>query len=576
MRRPDPSALLLGVALHGAEHLRQVCDALSEEHFPAGEPRRMFRLMRQAALHLLGTGNGHGPVAPVIEALARDEGKPFLASTIAELYDTAKKLLEADPGMPALLIEAVRMRARRRSPRTATPADAPDVGEHPTDLGNARRLVARYGADLRYCHPWKRWLAWDDRRLAPDVTGRVVQLAKETALGIYDEAKAASDEKVKLALAQHAARSEGERRLAAMIVLAQSEPTIPVVPGQLDTDPWLLNVSNGTLDFRTGDLRPHRREDLLTKLAPVTYDPEARCPTWEAFLDRLFGATPEVAAFLQRFCGYALTGSIHEHVLVIAHGPGANGKTTFARTLRAMLGDYAAVTSAETFLLRRGDNIPSDLAALRGARLVVASEIESGRRLAESLVKAASGGDPLTARHLFSEWFTFQPEFKLLLMTNHRPVIRGTDLAMWRRIRLVPFTTVIPPDEQDRDLPEKLLGELPGVLAWAVRGCRTWQAEGLGLPDVVRGATEAYRAEQDTLAAFLEECVIREEGARVTAAILYHVYRGWCEQNRERADSKKAFGLLLSEHGFRSVREGHSGGRAWEGLRLRDGLDADA
>lgn len=568
-RRPDAETRALGAALHDAETARLITDGLSAECFRPGFNRHLFRLITQALTHFIGGRNGHANTLPVVEALARDEGKPIAASVLAELYDGA------DGDDPLLLIEVLQGRARRSRKGSPAPELAADVGDHPTDLGNARRLVAQHGADLRYCHPWKGWRVFDGRRWAPDSTGEVMRLAKATALRIYEEAKACKDEKQKLALAQHAARTEGERKLVAMMSLAQSEPGVPVVPGQLDTDPWLLNVLNGTLDLRTGELRPHRREDLLTKLAPVAYNPETSCPTREAFLARLFGETSDVTAYLQRFCGYCLTGSTQEHVLNIAYGPGANGKTTFARTVRAVLGEYAAVTSAETFLLRRGDSIPNDLAALRGARLVVASEIESGRRLAESLVKAASGGDPLSARHLFCEWFEFEPQFKLLMMTNHRPVIRGTDHAIWRRIRLVPFTTVIPPDEQDPRLPEKLLSELPGILAWAVRGCRAWQAEGLGLPEAVRGATDAYRAEQDTLAAFLEECIVQEEGARVMASALYQVYRDWCDQARERPDSKKTLGLLLAEHGFHSVR-GHGGSRAWEGLRLREALEGDA
>jgi putative DNA primase/helicase len=271
----------------------------------------------------------------------------------------------------------------------------------------------------------------------------------------------------------------------------------PVIPEHLDQDPWLFNVENGTIDLKTGELRPHERGALITKLAPVQYDREAECPTWWKFLMRIFNGNLALIEFLQKAVGYALTGSTREQCLFFLHGLGANGKSTLLEIIHTLLGDYAHRTSSETFLIKKSGGIPNDVAALRGARLVGAVEVESGRRLAEVLIKEMTGGDRISARFLHAEWFDFKPEFKIFLAANHKPVIRGTDHAIWRRIHLIPFNVQIPKPEQDRDLPEKLKAELPGILNWALEGCQMWQLYGLEPPAEVQAATQDYREEMD-------------------------------------------------------------------------------
>ena len=343
---------------------------------------------------------------------------------------------------------------------------------------------------------------------------------------------------------------------------------IPVLPEQLDTDRWLLNVLNGTIDLRTGDLREHRRENLITKLAPVIYDPEAACPVWLAFLNRIMCNNDVVIDFLQRAIGYALTGDTREQCLFLLYGTGANGKSTFIETLRAMLGDYACQTDFTTFLVSRSDAVRNDLAALRGGRFVSAVEVESGRHLNEALVKQVTGGDAITARFLYQEFFTFLPQFKIFLAANHKPVIWGTDDGIWRRIRLIPFTETIPVSEQDKNLLAKLRSELPGILNWAIEGCLAWQRSGLGEPEEIDFATEMYREESDPVGCFIEDCCEINPEAKTQARKLYEAFREWCEDSGELAMNKKRFGMRLEEREFKKTRIGNM--RGWLGLKLNN------
>lgn len=427
------------------------------------------------------------------------------------------------------------------------------------DVGHGPEL-----GDLLVAHPDTELPLGGDRRWARDETGEVMRRAKATALALFHEALVIDDADTRKAFLRHARQSQNAGRLTAMVMLARSEPEIVLIADDLDTDPWLLTVANGTLDLRTGELRPHRREDLITKLAPVAYDPEARCPTFDRFLERI---QPDTAmrAFLQRVCGYALTGDTREQVLFILSGHGANGKTTFLEAIRKGLQDYALATRPETFLAKRGDTIPNDVAALHGARFVYAVEPEAGRHLAEGLVKQLTGGDIVSARFLHREFFAFRPAFKLFLSANRKPAIRGTNHAIWRRIRLVPFTVTIPDAEQDKTLPAKLEAELPGVLRWLVDGCLTWQREGLMPPAAVTDATEHYREEMDRLADFLAERCVVDSSAHVGKTALYQEYVLYCE-HRERPLSKAEFAEALRERGFVESRTGKE--RRWRGLQL--------
>lgn len=453
-----------------------------------------------------------------------------------------------------------------------TPVTAPAVRveEHLTDLGNARRFVAMHGNVIRFVPAWKAWLLWDGRCWQRDDLGAVHRLARETVATMYlDAAKEENDDR-RRKLAAFAIGSESEKRLRAMVSLAESEDGIAVRENTLDRDPWLLNVANGTLDLRTGELRGPDPADLVTHALDVSYEPDSTCPLWWLFLARVFNADDDLGRFVQRAVGYTLTGSTREQVFLILYGSGANGKSTFLETVRAMLGPLAQSARFDSFLVKRGDAIPNDIARMRGARIVTASESEGGRRLSEATIKDLTGGDSVTARFMKAEFFDFNPTAKIWLSTNHRPEIRGTDWAIWRRVRLVPFGVTIPEAERDVDLKEKLRAELPGILAWAVAGCRDWQAHGLGSAVAVTTSTDAYRREMDLLGDFLDECCVIGRDFRVTSGDLYAKYKTWSENGGINPMAQRTFKLRLEERpeGVRVFRD-TGGVRTWQGVALK-------
>lgn len=435
-----------------------------------------------------------------------------------------------------------------------------------SDVGSARRLVQRHGANLRYVHDFGRWLVWDDGRWQHDRLGLVRALMKETIEAAHADVAEIADEKERAKVRRFLLDAERESRIRGAIALAESTPGIAILPEELDRDPMLLNVANGTLDLRDGVLRDQRREDLITRKIDVAYDPAATAPAWAAFLDRVLAGDSDLIGFVRRAVGYSLTGRTTEQVLLILYGSGANGKSTFVNTVLGLLGDYAQQAPAETFLERR-DGIPNDVARLRGARMVAASELGEGRRLNEALVKRMTGGDRIAARYMRAEWFEFSPQFTPWLATNHRPEIRGTDHAIWRRIRLVPFTQTIPDHEQDPDLPEKLRAELPGILAWAVQGCLEWKRHGLAAPAAVLAATDEYRADQDVLGQFLDERCDLDQDSAIKASELHTALEYWTRENGHEPMSQKALASRLVDRGFQ--RDRRKNGVHWLGLHLR-------
>lgn len=451
---------------------------------------------------------------------------------------------------------------RKKAARTVSLAEA----EY-TDVANARRLVERHGQDLRYCDPWRKWLVWDGSCWKEDDTREVLRRAKEMIRAMYAEAERLAD-RDRQALVKHALQTERNvNRIRAALELAKDG--VPILPREMDNDAWLLNVANGTIDLRTGEIREHKRGDYITRMSPVAFEPGAACELWTSFLHRIFAGKAELIAFVQRLFGYCLTGDVREQLLIVFHGTGANGKSTLLNLVLLALADYAMKATPELMLLKAIDSHPTERADLFGRRLVVAMETDEGRRLAESLVKELTGGDPIRARRMREDHWQFMPSHKLILCTNHRPVVKGTDHAIWRRIRLVPFDVVIPDAEQDKTLADKLRAELPGILAWCVRGCLDWQRDGLGLPEEVKAATAAYRDEQDVLGAFLAECCARGPHYRIKAGAIYGGYRDWCKRTGETEVKQRTFGMAMTERGFE--RQDNNG--IWYvGLDLRSEL----
>ncbi len=446
-----------------------------------------------------------------------------------------------------------------------------------TDAGNAERFAGKNGGDVRFVQSWDKWLVWNEKFWSCDARAAVLRRAKLTARGILGEAAACKDDGRQQQLAKWWKASESSGKLSSMLALAKAEEGIAVSHETFDVRDLLLNVENGTIDLESGKLGPHEREHLLTKCAPVPYDQSAKCPQWRAFLDRVMGGNKKLVAFLQRAVGYSLTGSTSEQVLFFLHGAGANGKSTFCHVLLDLLGPYGTVGAPNMLLAKRGEAHPTEQADLFGARAVVLQEVEAGRAWAEVTLKQLTGGDTVKARHMREDFWSFRPTHKFWVAANHKPAVRGTDYAVWRRLLLVPFTVTIPRKEQDPDLLDKLRAELPGILRWAVDGAVSWKdAGGLFPPPEVTIATEEYRCAEDLVAQFVNECCEKEAGVTAPGGALYDAYVNWCRATGESAMSNRRFGDRLTEQGFPPKHV--KAGIARQGLRLTtygDGADRD-
>jgi putative DNA primase/helicase len=444
------------------------------------------------------------------------------------------------------------------------------VDEYPwTDSGNAERLVALHGLDLKFVPKWNKWLSWDGARWVED-QGAVFRAAKATARAMLKAAADVDDDNRRQAAIKFATKSESRASLEAMVALARHESAVAIAHDQLNTDRMLFNVKNGTIDLRTGKLRSHRRADLITRLAPVEYDSAATCPTWDTFLDRVMNGDRDVISYLQKVQGYALTADIREHILAFLFGSGRNGKSTYLGVVHAFMGDYATPAPRGLLFRARGERHPTELATLHGKRFVTCSEIGDGQAFDEALVKDLTGGDPVECRRMHEDFWTYTPSHKLFVAGNYKPVVRGDDEGIWRRLRLIPWLVQIPINEVDRTLSDKLRAELPGILRWAVEGCLAWQREGLTEPAAVRSATTAYREESDALGEFFRLSVVFEAGATIARKELREAYETHCRESGCEPLGAKRFASRLRERGVTeaNVRQGVKFANGWKGVRL--------
>lgn len=447
------------------------------------------------------------------------------------------------------------------------------IGSSPdtqTELANSRRFVALHGHSVRYCFPRKTWLVWDGKRWAEDISGYVERCAKDVPDAIWRESLHLNDAQA----LKFASASASGRSIRATLELARSE--LPLSPDEMDRDPWLLNCANGTLDLRTGRLEPWDRDRLISCLCPTEYHPAAESPIWNEFLSSTFGGDSDLIEYLQRFLGYCLTGQVSEQMLAVLSGEGSNGKSTLLTAFMQMLGpDYAMKAPHDLLLSRRNDSHPTALADLHRKRFAACVETPDDAKLNETLVKELTGGDRIRARRCYENSFEFRPTHKLVLCTNHRPLVEGTDHGIWRRIALIPFNSHFWDPSKgetgsaelqiDPDLPENLEAERESILAWCVHGCHEWLHNGMQQPSAVRNATSQYRRDEDVISQWLADRCTQSRGSRVKGADAYRDYVKWCESTGAITASNKQFGTYMKK----SFEARKSNGVWYLGIELR-------
>lgn len=440
-----------------------------------------------------------------------------------------------------------------------------------TDAGNADLFVAMFGEDLRYVEIWRTWLVWDGSRWIEASDTALTPFAKAATEHMFQWAATLPDNE-RGWLRKHAMQSQKRERLRAFVDLAKGNPAIRAEPSQFDADPMLLGCEKVTIDLRKRKTRLPRREDYITKSTGLTPDKDGACAEWLALLDWAFNGDTATIEHLQRVAGYMLTGDVSEEVLFCFFGIGRNGKTTIAMTLFAMLGGYAGRARSTLLVDAQGEkgSASPDVAALDGKRLVVVSETDDQCSLAEAQVKAITSNEPIPARRLHRDPYTFLPSHKTILMTNHRPFVKGTDDGIWRRLDIIGFNNQIAPAAQIANFREtRLRPELPAILAWAIRGCFMWQKDGLRPSPAVRRAADAYRAEMDFIAQWLAERVVADPQARTSRVAAYGDYEQWAKMERAPVLGSRRFGEELKARGYPTART--HGARVVDGFRLKVG-----
>ena len=445
-----------------------------------------------------------------------------------------------------------------------------------TDMGNAELFADLYRLRLRFDYSRKRWLLWDSHWWTEDVDGELMRLAKQAARVRLTQSATFGDNEEQKNQAKWALQSESLPRLEAMLKLAQSERLLADDGSGWDEDSLTLGVENGVIDMRTGKLRGGDQAEKVTLHTKVTFNPDATCPRWDRFLWEIFDGNSELVSYVHRAVGYSLTGDTSEQCFFCCHGKGGNGKTTFLNAIRFVIGAYASNLPFSAFELQARSAIPNDVATLPGRRFVTAIETGEDARLNEARIKALTGGDPITARMLHREFFTFRPVAKFWLAFNHLPIVTDDSHGFWRRVRQIPFVRQFDL-EIEPGLENVLRAEAPGILAWAVRGCLEWQTLGLDSPSIVKEATEAYREASDPVRDFVADRCILDPGAQVTVAVLWEDYLDWYLQTGEQHPLERpALTRRLEALGLRKIRYGHKRDWTWLGVCRRQDADAQS
>lgn len=420
-----------------------------------------------------------------------------------------------------------------------------------TDTGNAQRFRDKFKGKIKYSYNRKRWMYWSGKKWVFDEIGAIKSLADIITNDLKIEAFSFEDEKEQTVALNFAKKTQNTNRKEAMIKEAQHLDEVPILMHEMDSFGEYLNVQNGIVNLRNGELMRHEPEFLCTKISNAEYEPNAEKPEkWLKFLDDITGGDQELQRYLQKCVGYSLTASTSEQCAFFLYGMGNNGKSTFLDVVSNLLGEYSSNAQPDTLMLKKNDGVNSDIARLKSARFVSCEEPTEGVRLNEGLVKQLTGGGKVTCRFLYGDEFEYEPEFKIWVATNHKPVIRGTDVGIWRRIRLIPFEVNIPPEKVDKQLKFKLFAELPKIMKWAVEGAIAWRNEGLKkLPTVVKKATDDYKKEMDLLQSFVESCVVitNESVQTVSATDLYNAYRHWAKENNEYEMTSRKFFMEMTK-----------------------------
>jgi len=498
--------------------------------------------------------------------------------TLPKLMELLKPSNSSSATAATAKIEAI---AQKQQEATAVVAEMDPldlrIKESRNDDGNGRRFVKAANNNARFCNPWGAWLVFDGGRWRTDDSLEVIRTMKGVSRGLWREMATFGNDVSPDVFAKVTAFARSSCSMSGInraIEAAQSELTI--LPREMDSDPWLLNCKNGTVDLRTGEMRPHDPADLITKISPVEFDPDATCPEWLKFVGSLF-ESPDLRGYVQRLCGYWSTGIVREQMLPILWGTGSNGKSTFLEVLMNVLGeDYTMMAPPGFVMAKMHDTHPTELADLFGKRFVLASETEEGKRLNEAMVKSLTGSDKIRARRMRENFWEFDPTHKIALVTNHQPIISGTDKGIWRRIRMVPFLKKFwnpdigetGPEElrQVKGLGERLMAESSGILTWIIRGCVEWLHDGECAPKEVLDLTNTYQSAQDVFKAFLEECCTLDSSAVVSSGDLYGSFKAWSKANNEWAGSARRFSQLMSDRGFQKYK---NSGTFWQGLMLQ-------